>query len=208
MLKIAYPLYRAVIAVLAVTGMRIGEVLSRKWADLEIREKGYARVRLQPAETKMRYKRYTFLTRECVEWLEACRKPSDYLFPGEEEGHLGYNAVRQMTKPLFQKVGCIDKSDRSEIYTLHSFRTFADSEMSRCGLDRKWIEGILGHVSKLGATASYPDFTECERAWVEKCADKLCFLSNSTEHTEKIEKLQNHNGKLELLLERLLEKLA
>src|SRR5439155_5924174 len=68
MLRMANPQYKALIGVLC-SGMRIGEGLSRKWTDLEIRKEGYARVRMQAKETKARYLRYSFLTRETMEWI-------------------------------------------------------------------------------------------------------------------------------------------
>src|SRR5207237_2099430 len=57
MMKLANPQYRAIIGVLATSGMRSGEVLSRKKEDLELRN-GYARVRLLANETKGRYRRF------------------------------------------------------------------------------------------------------------------------------------------------------
>src|SRR5205807_1525270 len=88
MLKTAQPLHRALVAVLAVSGMRIGEALSRKWSDLEIRPEEHAKITLRASETKARYLRYTFLTHECLEWLQAIRTGSDYIFPGANNGHL------------------------------------------------------------------------------------------------------------------------
>jgi hypothetical protein len=41
--------------------------------------------------------------------------------------------------------------------------------MSKAGLDRKWIELIISHKSKLGASASYRDWEEIEEAWTKDC---------------------------------------
>lgn len=42
MLLSAIPQYRAVLGVLSCTGMRIGEALSRRMSDIQIRKEGYA----------------------------------------------------------------------------------------------------------------------------------------------------------------------
>ncbi len=87
MLKIATPLYRALTCLLAVSGMRIEEAVTRKWAELEIRTPWYARVTLRAGETKARYLRYTFLTPESVEWLQLIRTGTS---GGRIEGHPTY----------------------------------------------------------------------------------------------------------------------
>src|SRR5207245_1663042 len=69
-----------------------------------------------------------------------------------------------------------DSEDGTEVYSCHSFRTFADSQMAKCGLDRKFIALILSHKSKLAAEASYVDWTEIERQWVEKCEQNMTWF--------------------------------
>ncbi len=69
MLRMSNPQYKAVVGGLAITGMRIMEWLTRKWSDLEVRPDGHAIVHLQSAETKARYPRHAFLTKEVVEWV-------------------------------------------------------------------------------------------------------------------------------------------
>jgi len=206
MLKIASPLYRAVIAMLACTGMRIGEALTRKWSDLEIRTDGHARVTLRASETKAKYSRYTFLTRESLEWLQLLRTENDYIFPSDKAEHLSYNGARRMIKPLFRKAGLNDASDKSEVYTIHSFRTFASDEMRACGLREKDTLAIIGH--KYGSESSYIDWKRVESNWVEACANKLCFLDNGAVAQKQVTELTRTNGKLEALLERLLERMG
>jgi len=206
MLKITSPLYRALICVLAVSGARIGEVLSRKWSDLEIRPDGHARVTPRASETKARYLRYTFLTRECLEWLQSLRTTNDYIFPSEKAEHLSYNGARVAIKPLFSKIGLNDASDKSEVYTIHSFRTFASDEMRACGLREKDTLAIIGH--KYGAESSYIDWKRVESNWVEACAEKMSFLDTGADAQKKVVELTRQNGKLEALLEKLLERLT
>jgi hypothetical protein len=208
MLKLTSPLYRAVIGGLACGGFRIGEWLSRRMSDIEIRPKGYARVKLQAKDTKANYARFSFLTREIVGFIQAYRlsaniSDSEYVFPSGKIEHLSYNGARLMIKPLFRKVGLYDASDKSEVYTIHSFRTFASDEMRTCGLREKDALAIIGH--KYGSESSYMDWKRVESNWVEVCADKMCFLEGQAQADDR---LQKHSDKLELLLEKLLERLG
>ncbi len=215
MMKLANPQYRAVLGVLATSGMRIKEVLSRKKEDLEIRNEGYARVRLLANETKGRYKRYTFLTPEVLQWLTEYHqwlgnvaKNSPYLFPGENQNaHLIYTGVHRQIKDLYATVGLTDKSDKSEIYTVHSFRTFSGDFLRSVGLNEKYVLAIVGHKNKLSSESHYLNWEEIERCW-SGVSSKLTFLTDGDpEQKKEVERLRNHNGKLELLLERLLERL-
>ncbi|OLD03300.1 MAG: hypothetical protein AUJ07_06460 [Crenarchaeota archaeon 13_1_40CM_3_53_5] len=200
LLQIANPKYRAIIGMLSVTGMRIGELLSRQMSDFEVRPEGYARVKLQASETKARYRRYSFVTKECLDWLAAYRidSQSEYAFGKTRDLHLEYTAVHQHVKRLFQRIGLNDASDKSEIYTIHSFRTFADSQMRNAGLDSKYASAILGHRNRLQSESNYLDWESIERAWAEKCSDRMTWL---TPNTPVVEKLQKKNSLLESLLD-------
>ncbi len=208
MLQIAGPQYRAIVGGLACTGMRISEWLSRKMSDLEIRPQGFARVTLRSNETKGRYLRYTFLTKEVVEFvrIQQLKYPSEYVFKGETTGHLQPHSVQQYVKQLYKNSGMIDS--QGEIYCSHSFRTFADSMLRNCGMDSKYVSAIIGHKNKLQAEASYLDWTEIERQWVEKCSQTSFLTVQDMDSREKIERLEKHNGRLEVLLEKLLERLS
>ena len=98
----------------------------------------------------------------------------------------------------------IDDSDA--IYCAHSFRTFAGDEMRACGLREKNVLAIIGHKNKLAAEGSYIDWNRVESEWVENCADKMCFLDNGAVAQKRVVELSRQNGKLELLLEKLLER--
>src|SRR6266566_5130160 len=68
MLRIANSRDRAMIATLC-SGMRIGEVLSLKMKQIEIRKGGYGRIKLTASATKARVWRYVFLTKETVDFI-------------------------------------------------------------------------------------------------------------------------------------------
>jgi len=196
MLRTATPQYRAILGVMACTGMRISETVSRKMADLETRKDGLTRIKLAAGETKARTRRYAFLTKEAVDWLREYRldadeqarqngkEPSQWVFPGEQGGHLSSAAAYYRIKRLFRLSGCLDKDD--EVYSPHSLRTFADSEMAKAGLDRKYIAAIIGHKSKLAAESHYLDWEEIGSMWKEKCEQKLTWLTERIEIVKEV----------------------
>lgn len=97
-------------------------------------------------------------------------------------------------KRLFELAGCKDSED--EIYSPHSFRTFADSQMSKAGLDRKYVALIIGHKSKLAAESHYADWGEIESRWVETCEQKMTWLSETITVTVPDPKLQSQIDQL------------
>src|SRR5205823_2641496 len=182
------------------------EWLSRRMSDLEIRKEGHARVTLRSNETKGRYLRYCFLTKEVVEFvrIQQLNYPSEYVFKGETTGHLQPHSVQQQVKQIYKNSGMRDS--QGEIYCSHSFRTFADSAMRNLGLDSKYVSAIIGHKNKLQAEASYLDWNEIERQWVEKCSKNLTFtIPTNNEHVVTLEK---KNSLLEQLLVKLLEQVT
>ena len=206
MLNISPLTYKTVVGGLAIGGFRINEWLKRKMSDLEIREQGYARVKLQAEKTKGRYLRYTFLTREVVDWVKVLQKtnPSEYVFGG-----LNDRTVQYGIKRLFEQAGMKDSADGSETYCAHSFRTFAGDEMRACGLGEKSVLAIIGHVGKMmGAESHYLDWNRIEKEWVSSCSEKMCFLDTGAVAQKRVVELTRQNGKLEALLEKLLERLT
>ena len=201
MLRITNSQCRAGIGILACTGMRIGEVISRRTSDLEInKDSGHVRVKLQAGATKSRTGRYAFLTKEAKEWIDqyllevaTLRKkngqdPSPWLFPGEKGGHLGESALYYHIKKLFELAGC--KGTEDETYSPHSFRTFADTQMSKAGLDRKYTALIIGHKSKLASEASYKDWGEIESQWFELCEPKMTWLIERIEIVKEVKDVE------------------
>jgi integrase len=190
MLRIAKPQYRALLGMMACTGMRISEAVSRKMSDLETKDE-LTRIKLQAGETKARTRRYAFLTKETIDWLKEYRlaadeqarkmgrEPSAWVFPGERGGHLGAGAAYYQIKRLFKLAGCKDSED--ETYSPHSLRTFADTEMAKAGLDRKYIAAIIGHKSKLASEGHYLDWDEIGTMWKDICEQKLTWLMERIE---------------------------
>jgi len=53
--------------------MWIGEIVSRKWKDVVIRPDGHARIKIAALDTKGKYKRFAFVTKQTVDWLKQFR---------------------------------------------------------------------------------------------------------------------------------------
>ena len=187
MLRIAIPEYRAFVGILACTGMRLNEVIALKMSDLEVRPSGVTRIKLGTSSTKAREVRYCFLTKEVARFVKEHHTglTSEWLFPGYNGAHLVDVGAWRKFKELCKKVGL--KDTESETYTVHSMRIFADSAMSRAGIDRKFIELIIGHKNALGASASYKDWEEAERQFIEaEQSGKLTWLSEKIEVVKEI----------------------
>jgi integrase len=162
-----------------VTGWRLGEIVKLKMSQLDPRPDGHAAIKLRAINTKSKYSRMAFLTKEVVDWIDAYHtnglKNSEWVFPGEAyTTNLADVTAYMAIKALFERAGLNDTKE--EIYSPHSFRTFADSQMAKCGLDGKYIAQIIGHKSKLGAESSYKDWETIESEWVEKCSEKMTEL--------------------------------
>jgi site-specific recombinase XerD len=96
---------RALLLTLLRTGMRIGELLSTRVENLNLKEKT-----IQIIEThKNRVGRVAYLSSDAVEalqqWLQAREYQSEFIFYGQGAGPLCYEAARLVFK------NCIEKSD-------------------------------------------------------------------------------------------------
>ncbi len=183
MLQLATPQYRAFLGVISLSGWRPKEILSRKQSDLTELQWGGAKLKVQASETKKKYTRYAFLTKEVLKWIrdyhKTLERPSDWLFPGERGAHLDESTSYVAVKELFRQAGLTDSEDGTEIFTQYSFRIFADSHLSKCGIDRKYIAMIIGHKSKLQSEASYKDWEAVEEQFKDLCEEKLTWLTTT-----------------------------
>ncbi len=195
---------RALLGGLACGAMRISEWLSRRMSELERRPDGHGALHLRAGDTKKRYARTVFLTKEVMDWIDAYHtalnvnsvdrtgRPhpvtpasgSDWIFPGEKGDHLdkvsGYRAIKDM----FVRAGCVDNEAQGYIYSPHSMRTFAENHMAKCGLNDKFVRLITAHTSKT-ERAYKGKWEEIEAEWVEKCSEKMTWLTETVVVTQK-----------------------
>ncbi len=206
MLKLASPRYRAILGLFAVTGMRLSEALSRKMSTVEVRPDGHARISLRASETKARTSRFVFVTPEVMDWIRVQRldrQDSEYLFP-EGNGHLSKVSVQKTLKRLYRHAGFHDAPDGSETYCVHSMRTFAGDFLRNAGMSEKAVLASIGHVNQLAADAHYLNWDWVEQEFV-RCTGNLTLFD--TVANKKVVELTRQNGRLEALLEKLLERL-
>ena len=70
--------------------MWIGEIVSRKWKDVGIRPDGQARIKIAALDTKGKYKRFAFVTKQTVDWLKQFRP---ILVNGNAKECIDYDSV-------------------------------------------------------------------------------------------------------------------
>jgi len=189
---------KALVSFLGVTGMRINEVLSRKRSDIEFDYpiaggvKVPARVRVEAGATKKKYLRYSFLSRESVKllkdfWTEG--RESQWVFPAmwseREDSHADYFNVLHQMKNLFKRIGLKPKQ-AGQVYSPHSFRSFAQMIMRRSGFSDTWNGLIVGHRNL--ETKSYKgDWDEIAASWLERVEPHANFLTAPTDDMQKLE---------------------
>ena len=148
---------RALILMLLRTGMRIGELLSTRVQDLNLRDKW-----LQIIEAhKNRVGRVVYLTDDAVstlrKWLRTRKYPSKFVFYGNDTGPLCYEAARAMFMHYLDKAGLARKG-----YTLHCLRHTFASELLNAGMPLQCLQELLGHRS-VDITRRYARLTDNTR---------------------------------------------
>ena len=178
---------KTAIAMLASSGMRVGELTQLKVSNVELGKEGApSKITLKPALTKTRKRRLTFISAEATALLkeylgENISNPNTVLFPE------GTDALYGRIKRAIERTGLRQKSDsESARYQLHPhcFRKYFFSNALAAGLDRGLVEGFMGHTFALdSAYLRMPD-EELAKEYM-KAADRLTFLTVTTGITDQ-----------------------
>jgi integrase/recombinase XerD len=148
---------RALILTLLRTGMRIGELLSSRVKDLNLREQW---VQIFEAH-KNRVGRVVYLSADALgameKWLKTRRYQSKFIFYGYGAGALSYEAARAMFKRYIDKAQQTHKG-----YTLHCLRHTYASELLNAGMPLQCLQELLGHKS-IEMTRRYARLTDNTR---------------------------------------------
>ena len=151
------PRDRALILTLLRTGMRIGELLNTKLADLNLKE-NY--IQIFEAQ-KNRVGRIVYLSTDArsslVKWLKLRNTKSDYLFYGHRCRPLSYQAARCRFNYYIAQAGLSHKD-----YTLHCLRHTYASELLNAGMPLQCLQELLGH-SCIEMTRRYARLTDITR---------------------------------------------
>jgi integrase len=169
MLNVADLRDRLIVTILAVSGLRSGTLVKLKYLhvrkDLE-KQIVPIHLRIDADITKGKYRSYsTFLNQEAVDYLRAyldVRRMGTYSIPPEtitDESPLIRAAYARAVRPLsvlelqrrihklFFKAGILQKKQGTIRYdlTVHGIRKFFSTQMSFLGVQREYIQYMMGH---------------------------------------------------------------
>jgi len=148
---------RALILTLLRTGMRIGELLSLKTRDLDVRER---KIHIYEGE-KNCLGRVVYLSDDAVMalglWLRKRDQSREYLFYGVKTIQLCYSTVRNGFAQHLRETGLQHKG-----YSLHSLRHTCASELLNAGMRLECLQLLLGHHD-IEMTRRYARLTDKSR---------------------------------------------
>jgi site-specific recombinase XerD len=148
---------RAMVLMLLRTGMRIGELLDLREADLDLRER---RVLIYEAQ-KTRVGRVVFFSDDAREalnaWLRKRIPVKPFVFYSTSRDRLTYAAARRMFVKYLKQAGLSNKG-----YTIHCLRHTFASELLNSGMRLECLQHLLGHTS-LEVTRRYARLTDRTR---------------------------------------------
>jgi len=133
---------RALILVLLRTGMRIGELLNVKVADIILPEK---KILLYVGEKNYQGRVVYYsedAERALQEWLQIRDEQREYLFYSPSRKTISYVAAWMVMKKILERAGLSGKG-----YSLHSLRHTFATDMLNAGLRLEALQKLLGHQS-------------------------------------------------------------
>jgi len=151
------PRDRAMVLVLLRSGMRIGELLNTRMADLHLRER---RIDIYEGE-KNRVGRVVYLSEDALRalksWLNVREARNGFLFYAAGRSSMSYSTARQLFESYLTRAGLTHKG-----YSLHSLRHTFASELLNAGMRIECLQPLLGH-SSLDVTRRYARLTDKTR---------------------------------------------
>jgi site-specific recombinase XerD len=148
---------RAMVLVLLRTGMRIGELLTTRLTELNIREK----IITIFEGRKNRRGRVVYLSDDALAAVKAWLKQHDpqrqYLFYARGRPTMSYTTARMTFERYLEKAGLAHKG-----YSLHCLRHTFASELLNAGMRLECLQQLLGHDS-IEVTRRYARLTDKTR---------------------------------------------
>jgi len=148
---------RALILLLLYSGMRIGELLKVKMADIILQENKI----LLPLGGKNLHGRIVYYSSAAEQalnkWLAIRNPDSNYLFYGYRGGELSYVIAWTIMKKAVQKAGLEQRG-----YSLHSLRHTFATNMLNAGLRLEVLQKLLGHLT-IDITLQYARLSDISR---------------------------------------------
>ncbi len=151
------PRDRAMVLILLRTGMRIGELLTTRMSEVNLREK---QIRIMEAQ-KTRVGRVAYLSEDAckalVVWLNQRDLTKERLFYGQGRPRLSYTAIRTRFARYLEAAGLAHKG-----YSLHCLRHTCATELLNDGMRLECLQQLLGH-SSIEMTRRYARLTDNTR---------------------------------------------
>jgi site-specific recombinase XerD len=148
---------RALFLLLLRTGIRIGEALGLRVNDLDIMGR---KVHLYEGE-KNSMGRVVYLSDDALFaiklWLRRRDKNKEFVFYGQNHGHLCYSTGRGLFVNYLKKAGLDQKG-----YTVHCLRHTFASELLNAGMRLECLQQLLGHQD-IEVTRRYARLTDTTR---------------------------------------------
>ena len=154
---IDHPRDRALILLLLRTGMRIGELLNTRAADVDLSEQ---KILIYQAE-KTAVGRVVYYSTDAhkalLGWLRYRDPSKDYLFYAQGRSRLSYESARMVFKKYLQAAG-LEHSG----YTLHCLRHTFATDLLNAGMRLECLQVLLGHTN-LEVTRRYARLSDKTR---------------------------------------------
>jgi integrase/recombinase XerD len=148
---------RALVLILLRTGMRIGELLNTKMADVHIKER---KIEIYEGE-KNHLGRVVYLSDDAIlalrKWLKKRNPGEAYLFYGKNVERMSYSTARLIFRRYLEKAGLMDQA-----YSLHWLRHTFATELLNVGMRLECLQVLLGHRS-IEETRRYARLTDKTR---------------------------------------------
>lgn len=158
---------KAMISLMYSSGLRVGEVCSLKYADIERKN-----MRIHIRQTKNRSDRYAILSRNALDILTqywfAFGRPVDWLFPSQRDSSkpcCTFNVMRWMAQHETE-LGWQHR------LTCHSFRHAFGTHLYENGTDLLTIKHLMGHKS-LNSTLIYIHLASCSSGNISSPFDRV-----------------------------------
>jgi len=140
------PRWKTLVALAVTTGMRLGEMLSLHWADVDL-ESGTVWVRNRPGSpTKSRRNRVLALVPEVCELLGQLPRDGELVFHTRDGRQWGNN-VQTGFRRIVKRAGI-------RYCTLHDLRRTFVSQLAMAGVNEAVVQKLAGHAS-MGTTLQY-----------------------------------------------------
>jgi integrase len=187
---------RALIALLATSGLRIGEAASLRVGNIDFEN---CKVTLLSPRTKSRRSRITFISEETAGFLKEflgrrIGKKEDWLFLDERRFNrrAGPDALYMNVYRVLKKLGLKKRLDpdskRNELHP-HSFRKYFFSKMIGAGVDRGVAERFMGHNYGFDNAYLHMDEDRLRKEYL-KAVEDFTFLTDRKPTREQEERIQ------------------